>query len=305
MSLNCPTFPTGEAAAEYRAKTGSGVGEYTAHVAVDEPSEPQDARNEVPEAQPPLEQIKLNNGSVISVYPGGYQPKERLGWMDAESYNAAAQYQFRRTLSEWHPEKNTVACRSCRKAVHPCSSDKLHAGYFCADCRPKALKELYRPRTRASYLKEWLHGPNLLRTINATIKACSQVEFEAVAYRGMSGSLVAPAVAAFMGKDLIMVRKTDGPDSGSHSDYRTEGRRDAIRYVIVDDFISSGSTVAAILEQIYTDLNYQSRCVGIVEYTKLPFPVRRKYTLGKHLENCPNFEGLSFPILAVPVDTVL
>lgn len=98
--------------------------------------------------------------------------------------------------------------------------------------------------------------------------ALKDVDFEAIAYRGNSGALVAPAVAARMGKRLIMSRK---PGENSHSSSHIEGPKWALRYVIVDDFVSTGRTINTIVDDVAGGLNVGSVCVGLVEYTKLPF----------------------------------
>jgi hypothetical protein len=71
--------------------------------------------------------------------------------------------------------------------------------------------------------------------------------FDAIAFRGMSGALIGPVLADRLDKKLIMVRKpTDGE---SHSRMTVEGEK-ADRYIIVDDFVSSGSTVRAIIQAL-------------------------------------------------------
>lgn len=71
-------------------------------------------------------------------------------------------------------------------------------------------------------------------------------EFDCIAFRGMSGALLAAPVASALGKNLILVRK----DEKRHSMYRVEGVRSKTRYIIVDDFVSTGDTVRAIIEAI-------------------------------------------------------
>lgn len=68
--------------------------------------------------------------------------------------------------------------------------------------------------------------------------------FEAIAFRGLSGSLVAPIIAFHLKKSMIAVRKEP-----SHSGYKAEGS-DCTGYLIVDDFASSGTTIWEIIKQI-------------------------------------------------------
>lgn len=80
------------------------------------------------------------------------------------------------------------------------------------------------------------------------------LKFDAVAFRGVSGALVAPLVAAALKKNLIVVRKDN---EEAHSFARVEGligfdrgklNLDGFRYILVDDFIGYGSTVLAVVE---------------------------------------------------------
>ena len=103
-------------------------------------------------------------------------------------------------------------------------------------------------------------GRRTLKAFIAYIKA-SKVQFDTVICRGVSGLLVAPAVAQSLKKHLIVVRKQDG----NHSGALLEGFRDAKRFIIVDDFICSGNTIR---EQLNAMANGQSgaQCVGIFCY---------------------------------------
>lgn len=89
-------------------------------------------------------------------------------------------------------------------------------------------------------------------------------EFDAIAFRGMSGALIAPEIARRLNKGLIMVRKQT---EDSHSSYKAEGLL-GCRYVIVDDMIASGDTVKAIQKTIRAEEDEnaicpRSQCVGL------------------------------------------
>jgi hypothetical protein len=157
----------------------------------------------------------------------------------------------------------TGDCRICGEG----SSWEAHG--ICGPCASKL-----RPGYQAcGHIRPFLSGPRVLRTAEGCVKALTGVEFEAVAYRGNSGALIAPTVAALMSKDLILVRKKD---DDTHSSLNVEGPSQAVRYVIVDDFVDSGSTVNTIVKAV-KNLNPDSKPVGLVEYTYLAQPERAEH----------------------------
>lgn len=89
------------------------------------------------------------------------------------------------------------------------------------------------------------------------------LDFDSIAFTGLSGALVAPSVADKLNKNLIAIRK-DNCDShaASYSDEFIEGNLDSKKYIIVDDLIFSGSTIKRIMRKI--DF---SECVGVFLYS--------------------------------------
>lgn len=85
-----------------------------------------------------------------------------------------------------------------------------------------------------------------------------RLRFDTVICRGTSGLLVAPIVAQKMKKELIVVRKSDG----NHSGKPLEGFNQPRKFIIVDDFICTGSTVNAMLEVMHQK-HPTAKCVGI------------------------------------------
>ena len=94
--------------------------------------------------------------------------------------------------------------------------------------------------------------------IKRAVEVLSGDEFDAIAFRGMSGALLATPVALAMKKTLILVRHLDDP---SHSEEMVEGDCTARTYVILDDFIASGDTVRAIKEAV-ADWAPQAKYLG-------------------------------------------
>lgn len=109
----------------------------------------------------------------------------------------------------------------------------LHASMHIAPyVDPKQLQERIDFATKAIELYEATH----------------ETTVEAIAFRGMSGALVASPVAARLQKPLILVRK---PNDNSHSPLKVESCKiEPKNYVILDDFVSSGKTANAIIKAI-------------------------------------------------------
>ena len=88
-----------------------------------------------------------------------------------------------------------------------------------------------------------------------SVQQLSTLDFDTLAFTGLSGAIVAPIIANQMGKELLMVRKNGGQD-GSYSSQWIEGHVGAKRVVIVDDLISSGKTMSQMMRALrYTQHN--------------------------------------------------
>jgi len=98
----------------------------------------------------------------------------------------------------------------------------------------------------SDYLYKFLNPSRLSFYIALAVQALEGWEFDTIAFRGMSGALIAPSVAIAMKKQLIMVRKT----MSCHSDSLVEGYKEAKRYVILDDFTSSHTTRDTIIKEV-------------------------------------------------------
>lgn len=123
------------------------------------------------------------------------------------------------------------------------------------------LPEPYVPKNRAaSHLYPALDDLDLV--VERTIEVLSGYDFDAIAFQGLSGALVAPIVAMKMKKSILAVRK---PDERRHSIRDVEGDYATRRYVILDDFVSSGTTLRRILQSVF-DVLPRARCIGMVEY---------------------------------------
>jgi len=110
------------------------------------------------------------------------------------------------------------------------------------------------------YLAYLLTPLKLRHLINNAIRILPKKNFDSIAFRGMSGAIIAPIIATKLKKNLIMVRKREAT---SHSVSRVEGFSKSKRYVIVDDFVESGETAANIYYEV-KDFAPKAECVGLL-----------------------------------------
>lgn len=108
--------------------------------------------------------------------------------------------------------------------------------------------------------------------------------FDAIAFSGMSGAAVAPILAYLLSKGLIIVRKqSDLEADNSHATGVVEyGGSEWQRVLIVDDFVSSGSTVKRIMEKI-RDVRFRAEFVAVYCY-ELGYDYTKQMDL--HLPEC-------------------
>lgn len=124
------------------------------------------------------------------------------------------------------------------------------------------------------YLRSAIEIGERKKTVNKLVKFIKSLnlEFDAIAFRGVSGALIAPIVADKLGKGLVIVRKKK---ENSHSYQETEGYVRSEKYIIIDDIMDSGTTIKEIVK------NLSSKCVGCFLYAPhnfrtyhcFPFPV--------------------------------
>lgn len=114
--------------------------------------------------------------------------------------------------------------------------------------------------------------PHLYRPLERSladgmIKECCEklkpLDFDTFVFSGNSGALVAPILAYKMHKELIMVRK---PNDDCASRHRVEGFTASKRYVIVDDLVSTGKTMARILKGVQGFASREAELVGVLIY---------------------------------------
>jgi len=96
------------------------------------------------------------------------------------------------------------------------------------------------------------------------------LEFDAIAVRGLSGMLLGTTVSDRLGIPLVVVRKRES----QHSDHMCEGPyypnddggpQDYLRYIILDDCVSTGETLLAIEDEVQEEY-HKPVCVGVYLY---------------------------------------
>lgn len=122
----------------------------------------------------------------------------------------------------------------------------------------------HRPSVRSSYLHHALEPAKVRPFIAAAVKLLRGKSFEAIAFRGMSGAVVAPLLAYSMNKSLIMVRKPEDKYS-SHATLPVEGDINAANYIIVDDCVATGRTIRTILAEVEI-FAPEAQCIGVLLY---------------------------------------
>lgn len=140
----------------------------------------------------------------------------------------------------------------------------------------------------STYLKDLFAKDNFGKIIISSVKFLKaqriQTPFDAIACTGLSGCLVAPTIAWTLGVTLIVVRK---PQEKRHASAVVEGA-DSNRYIVVDDFISSGATIRLVMKEI-TESVVKGTAVGIFLWRpgSAPSPVGVNVPIWRRPEEMP------------------
>jgi hypothetical protein len=138
-----------------------------------------------------------------------------------------------------------------------------------------------------AYLHNAIDKKLLVPTVNNLLRLIrkSKVQFDTIVFRGMSGALIAPIIAYKLDKEVIIIRK--GEDA--HSCRKAEGYTKSKRFIIIDDFVSSGDTIRQIFQSLY-EMSWESShwnemeaaiCSGVFLYnsSKWRLTTRDAYTV--------------------------
>lgn len=121
------------------------------------------------------------------------------------------------------------------------------------------------------YLRTIFYPDIFPRTIEKTLAAAWSLKeeygYDTIAFCGMSGAAMAFILAYELEVQLLCVRKASD-NSHFHDMNRgrvLEGNVDTKKYLLVDDFISSGDTVNYIMDSIRND-GSSAECVAMLMY---------------------------------------
>lgn len=106
------------------------------------------------------------------------------------------------------------------------------------------------PLQCAEYLQSALNPVTLNTLVENLVTSIqnSGLEFDTIAFRGLSGTLVAPLVAVRLQKQMMCIRKDRA--GSCHSAHTMEGHIGASRYIVIDDLICTGATLRAVMSEI-------------------------------------------------------
>ena len=126
----------------------------------------------------------------------------------------------------------------------------------------------HTPLVKSDYLGDVFKNKKKVASfLTQATKLVKQYNFEAFAFRGMSGALIAPLLAYKANKTMIMVRKPKpyNDQCYDHSRQRVEGDSAAKRYIIIDDIRCTGRTIQDIIERV-SEFAPRARCLGMIMY---------------------------------------
>lgn len=151
---------------------------------------------------------------------------------------------------------------------------------------------MHKPEySHGGYIRPVFETDVLRKNVAKAVKILKRYEFDSIAFRGMSGALIAPILALRLNKTLIMVRKeNDGSHFNLYSGSLVEGDKAARSYVVVDDFVSTGETLYQIIKEI-KEFN-SAKYIGTLEIRDMPTLEDIKSGRGELLTNLSKGYGI-------------
>ncbi len=111
----------------------------------------------------------------------------------------------------------------------------------------------------SNYIKSAFNKPKLKHIVSSFAKAIEDKvfgEFDGIACIGTSGLTVAPILAYEFDKHLMVVRKEN---DNSHKESSIEAYDSVSKYIVVDDFVSSGRTLENITKGLIKGFKYHDK----------------------------------------------
>lgn len=131
--------------------------------------------------------------------------------------------------------------------------------------KKKTKPKTIRHQIRTDYLGK-VYGKGFLKLVPKTAKKLRAIRrehpFDAIAFTGSSGAALAYPMSYLLKVPLIHVRKGKSHYYGG----KIEGTISSKRYLIIDDFIDSGSTMKRVIKTI-TDALPKAQPVAICLYS--------------------------------------
>jgi orotate phosphoribosyltransferase len=143
---------------------------------------------------------------------------------------------------------------------------------------------MYNQPAILHYSEECFHGESIDRIIAEAKLKLAHLDYDTFVCRGMSGCLLTPFLAKEFNKRLCVVRK----ESNCHDFKTVIGHKPLKNYIIVDDFISSGSTIQSILD----NMNVEHKCVCIFLYSA-------DYDVQHYIDRLSGIGIISIPIITI------
>lgn len=169
----------------------------------------------------------------------------------------------------------------------------------------KTSRLLVGRRIRSGYLHAALDPIKLPKLIKLCVSIVSKLKPDTIVVRGLSGTLVGLPLALRLKVHFAFVRK--GNDT-SHSLSGIEGPRELGRFVIIDDFVSSGGTLGAIMKAVedHDDEVGSNRLVAPLPRSTVVGVVLYNETFDKDQlrRKIDNELGTSVPVSIIDIDAV-
>lgn len=128
----------------------------------------------------------------------------------------------------------------------------------------------------SEYLSELFSTTLRKQVVKKFKELCKEVNFDAIVVSGTSGLVMGGILAHACNKQLIVVRK---PKETTHTNLLVEGEfnpasKGPTKCLFVDDFITTGATVARVFEAMKSMKYHQYEWVGVFLWKSVPVSPR-------------------------------